>query len=359
MLEDILQNRRFFLDTPRGISALYAHSHKIISPAIVLLALSGAASASSLNLTAAGVADGFTLSTFATLNPSNANTFNFGTFGIAVASNGDIVTSNSPNDTRYVFKDMDGQTVASALQMVTPSGSGTSAYATAGGQAYGGVSGQFVQFKSDGTVSHILTGVTAGTDLGMWGNPVNGHIIATSSAGLIDIDPKANGGTGSFRVINAGGNGDGVSVSPDGKIAYVEQGQINGYDIATGKLVYSSGFLFNSPDGTGVISSKNNLDGKIIVNTNAGQVDLLDPITNTSVAIAAGGTRGDYVSPDTNNGTLFLDYSDTIERLSCGPNCNIGGGPVPSAAPEPSTLTLLGLPLFTIGVGLLRRRRGA
>ena len=73
----------------------------------------------------------------------------------------------------------------------------------------------------------------------MWGNPITGHIEASSGAGLIDIDPLANGGLGSFRVINASGDGDGVSVSPDGKTVYSEQGNIQGYDIATGTQVFS------------------------------------------------------------------------------------------------------------------------
>ncbi len=325
---------------------------KLLAPAIVTLAVSGV-QASSLQLTATGVADGFALTTFATTNPGNTG---YGTFGIAIGSDGNVITSNFPDDTRYVFKDMDGQTLSSALHTVTPSGSSGTAFATAGGHAYGGVSGQFVEFNNDGTVNHVLTGVTATTYLGMWGNPVGGHIVATSNAGLIDINPAANGGAGSFRVINSLGNGDGVSISPDGKTAYVEQGQINGYDIASGKVVYSSGSLFNSPDGTGVISSTNALNGQIIVNTNSGEIDLLDPITNTSVALATSGTRGDYVSPDTNNGTLLLDYSDTIERLSCGPNCTIGGPPSPNA-PEPSTFALLGLPLLAIGANLFRRRK--
>jgi PEP-CTERM motif len=319
----------------------------------LLLATSATIQANSLTLTPAGKADGFTLSTFATINPANANTFAFGTFGIAVTSSGDIVTSNFPNDTRYVFKDTNGQTVGSALFAITPSGSTTSAYATAGGRAYGGANGQFVQFNNDGTINRVLTGVAASPYLGMWGDPVNGHIIATSTAGLIDINPSANGGVGSFRVIDPGVFGDGVSISPDGKIAYVEQGSINGYNIATGALVYNSGPLFSSPDGTGVISSSNKLNGKIIVNTNLGEIDLLDPSTNTFVAIATGGNRGDYVSPDTNNGTLFLDYSDTIERLSCGPNCSIGG----PSTPEPSTLSLFALSLFAIVALTLRTRR--
>ncbi len=328
---------------------------KLLTGSALLAIMAGASNASTLTLTPVAVADGFHLFTFATVNPGSANTFNYGTFGIAVVPNGDVVVSNYPNDTRYVFSDMDGQTVGSALHTVSPSGSGVVAYATAGGQAYGGVNGQFVQFNNDGTVNHVLTGVTAGTDLGMAGNPVDGHIIASSSAGLIDIDPKANGGAGSFRVISPSGDGDGVSVSPDGKIAYSEQGGINGYNIATGALVYSSGGLFNSPDGTSVITSKNSLNGEIIVNNNNGEIDLLNTATNAVTVLATGGTRGDYVSPDTNNGTLFLDYSDIVARLSCGANCNTGGQPQPTS-PEPSTLGLLGLPLLALGIGAIRRR---
>jgi hypothetical protein len=295
-------------------------------------------------LTAAGMADGFTLTTFATPSPGNSGCCN-GPFGVAVASTGNIIV-NTGAGTRYVFADTDGQTVGSAL-FSTASTSGVQAYATAGGQAYGGDGqGHFVQFNANGTINHILTGVTTGPDLGMWGNPVTGHIEASSGAGLIDINPLANGGLGSFRVINAAGDGDGVSVSPDGKTVYSEQGSINGYDIATGVLVFSAGG-FNSPDGTGVISSSNNLNGDIIVNNNNGEVDLLNPITKAITVIATGGSRGDYASPDTNNGTLFLDYADVVGRLSCGSDCSIGGPP-PPPTPEPASLILLGTGLAAL-----------
>jgi hypothetical protein len=38
---------------------------------------------------------------------------------------------------------------------------------------------------------------------------------------------------------------------------------------------------------------------------------------------------------DVTNGTLWLDYSDKVYRLSCGANCSIGQGIGPCSLPEP------------------------
>jgi hypothetical protein len=88
-------------------------------------------------------------------------------------------------------------------------------------------------------------------------------------------------------------------------------------------------------DGTGVIYSNNSLSGKIIVNANTGIVWLVDPTNGAQTAIASGGTRGDYASADPNNGSIFLDFSRDVWRLSCGAGCSIGSVPqipVPGAA---------------------------
>jgi hypothetical protein len=235
------------------------------------------------------------------------------------------------------------------LNTVT-STSGTEGYANAGGLAYGADNGQFVQFNNDGTVNHVLTGVTAGPRLGMWGAP-NGHIIAASFSGLIDIDPLANGGTGSFRVINGSEFPDGVSVSPDGKTAFMAVGGgIQAIDIATGAL----GTFFalgGSVDGTGVIIG-GPLNGNFIVNANSGDVSMWDFSANKFLTIATGsdggGTdRGDYTAPDM-QGCVFLDEGDRVDRLCVQGGSIGGGGGGPQGVPTPGSLGLL---LLGLGLG--------
>jgi DNA-binding beta-propeller fold protein YncE len=187
--------------------------------------------------------------------------------------------------------------------------------------------------------------------LGMWGNPVNGHIIASANQGLIDIDPVS----GTFRVIVAPNpEWDGVSVSPDGTTAYVANfpaGTIQTFDITSGALLHTYAGNGRGPDGTGVISG-GKFNGFIVVNNNDGTVGLIDPALGTEDIIASGGTRGDLVSPDTSNGTLFLSQLERVDRLSCGPDCSFVP---PVSTPEPTSFALLGISLLTFE-GLRRRR---
>ena len=99
---------------------------------------------------------------------------------------------------------------------------------------------------------------------------------------------------------------------------YVEANSefILGYNIATHAQVFS----FTSPDdpdGTGVISG-GTYNGYIIANNNDGTVGLIDPTGTTQTIIASDGTRGDFTSPDTNDGSLLLSEYDFSYRLGPG-----------------------------------------
>ena len=164
---------------------------------------------------------------------------------------------------------------------------------------------------------------------------------------FVDINPA----DGSFRIINAGLFPDGVSVSHDGTKAFVENGgTIQVYRISDGALL-NTFFVGHSPDGTGVITG-GPFDGFIVVNNNDGTVGLIDPATGLEDIIASGGNRGDFVSPDTTNGTLFLSQEDSIMRLSCGPGCSIGVG----AVPEPSTWAMMIIGFAGLGFMAYRRK---
>jgi hypothetical protein len=323
-----------------------------------LLASFGASpSRADLILNQNGINEGFTLTTF--LSGYNAQ---YGPLAQGVLPDGQIITGSLLGTKIYVFNDFDGQTLANAVSATSytcTTGNCNFAMATAGGQVYGAqaAGGIYLHFASDGSSTPIPNLQAAGlrSNFGMWGDPINGHLISSSSQGLVDIDPVA----GTFRVINAGVSADGVTVSPDGSVAFVEvAGGIQEYSIATGALLRSF-VTGHSPDGTGVISG-GSLNGDVIVNNNDGTVGLLDPSKpngdpNLFVIIATGGTRGDFVSADLNNGTLFLSQNEQVARLSCGAGCSIGGPSPGSTTPEPSTLFTMGTGLCVLLLSLRRR----
>jgi hypothetical protein len=180
--------------------------------------------------------------------------------------------------------------------------------------------------------------------LGLWTNPVNNHLIGSGSSGLVDIN--VSGATPTYRVIPGTPYVDGVSVSPDGTIVYTNG--VAGYNITTGNLVFGPVGI-SGADGTAVIYG-GALNGDVLVNTNYGELWLLDGITGNPTLIANGGSRGDYVALD-GEGGLFVTQSNEILRLS------LEGGVIGTpAVPEASTWAMMILGFAGVGFMAYRRR---
>jgi hypothetical protein len=302
-----------------------------------------------LTLTAAGIADGFTLSTYA----SGGSSSNYAFLAAAPLSNGNLAVIDYQDGLLKSYADVNGQTYGSALQTVSfPNAVNI---ANAGGQTYAtrlSVSGGL--YRVDSSLNLTPVTVTGGFTpaYGFAGNPVTGHLLAygtgSSGAGVYDINPL----TGAATLIVSGGNFDGVSVSPDGTTVYVEANgnSILGYNIATHAQVFSASSS-HAPDGTGVISG-GTYNGYVIANNNDGTVSLIDPTGTTQTIIASGGSRGDFTSPDTNDGTLLLSEYGFMYRLQA-PGGTFGGG----AVPEPASLTLFGILGASVAAYGWRRRK--
>jgi hypothetical protein len=265
-----------------------------------------------LSLTAAGRAAGFGLSTFATGFPEQSG--HVGPWGMAFPARGGVLVSDAVGNVRLFPSDTDGQDAATvppvsgALAPVGPAG-----MARVGPNVYLMMTGpnQVVQLNDTGTVRRVVASVPS--PLGVAVDPLDGHLFVSSfNSKIYDVNP-VNGTVSVFLDLGA----DGLDFDPSAGILYAATyGRVRGFNITTKAMVFDSGTIAGGPDGIALGTGP--VAGDLFANTNGGTVVEVNLATAAQTIIASGGSRGDFVSVDSNNGTLLVTQSDRIMRLIPG-----------------------------------------
>jgi len=294
--------------------------------AVLSMAASVNASAAA-TLTPGALAAGFQLSTFISSTPAFSG--GPGPMGIVNTTGGKILISNFNSGQVKSFSDTDNQ----AWSNGTTGGSyGTYAagLASVGGNIYLAQqsSGLVRELNADGSFNQNIVTHSGATSLA--GDAANGHLFLSASGGIYDVDPVA-------KTISQFNNSaaDGLTLTPDGSTLYAAVGgHVLGFDTGTKAQVFDSGSV---PGVDGTVLGSGSLAGYLFANTNGGSLVEINLSTLAQTVIFSGGTRGDFVSVDTSNGSLLVTQADSVLRLYAPAGGGFGG----TDLPEPGSLALL------------------
>jgi hypothetical protein len=295
-----------------------------------------------LTLTPAGVAQGLSITTFASGFPNSG----IGPLGTAFAKDGAVLVSDYNTGKIYRFpNDTDGQVASPGLITAKFGGNNPNDMAQLGSNIYmtRQATGDLVQLNQDGTLNHVIVaGMPAAT--GLTADPFTGHLFVSTLGNnvIYDVDPTAKTKTPFVKF-----SADGLSLSPDGSVLYAAggNGHLIGFNTSTKAKVFDSGFI-NTLDGTAAGTGP--IFGNLIfANTNNGRLIEINLTTLVQTVIVKGGSRGDFVSVDPTNDTLLITQTDRILRLN---------GASFTTTPEPSTIVIAGT-VTVIGLGYSWRRR--
>ncbi len=137
------------------------------------------------------------------------------------------------------------------------------------------------------------------------------------AAKIYDVNPMTGAVSVFVNVV-----ADGLAFDASTGILYAafdseaEGDQVEGFNVTTKALVFESGTIAGGPDGIALGTGP--VAGNLFVNTNGGTVVEVNLATAAQTIIASGGSRGDFVTVDPNNGTLLVTQSDRIMRLVPG-----------------------------------------
>ena len=308
---------------------------------------------SGLTLTAAGQAAGFGLTTFATGFPEVSSS---GPAGIAFPTTGGVLVDDAGGNLRLFPTDTDGQNAGSVAPI------NGIRYGFGLGQLNGTIymaqGSNVVKLINNGASTQVVVSGIPGGAAAVLADPFNNMLYvdrAGNGAPIYVVDPVA-------QTVNVFENiaADGLALSADGKTLYAAivggafRSHVLGFDITTKAMVFDSGAISGGVDGIAV--GKGPVAGNLFVNTNGGTVVEVNLATAAQTLIASGGSRGDFVTVDPNNGTLLLTQSDRIMRLVPGvfaipqlaTTTTLDVAPTISSFGQPVTLTAV---VATAGTG--------